>query len=253
MTDPTARTAIVTGGSSGIGEATVDLLSSSGYRVVAIGRNKNRLASVVAGHQNVYAVRGDLSTRAGTRAAIEEAAKILGPIDLLVNSAGVLGPIASVETLTESNWDHVLDVNLRSPITATATVVPYLSDGASVVNVASVNAIQAEPNLAPYGVSKAAVAAFTKYAAADLARRGVRVNAVLPGWVRTPLSEGPFKEAGIANAEISTNYLQRAAEPGEIASVIMFLASGAAKFVTGECLVVDGGHWIYSRDLGPAT
>lgn len=243
----------MTGGSSGIGAAVVVQLRTDGYDVIAVGRDEERLTALTRSDHGVRTFRADLSSAEGNRAMVAHAAATFGRVDLLVNAAGILGPVAGLASISEHDWDEVLATNLRGPITATTAMLPHLAHGSSVVNVSSVNAIQAEPALASYIVTKAALAAFTKAAAADLAPRGIRVNAVLPGWVMTPLVEGTFAEAGIEGGRISTNFLGRAAQPREIASVIAFLASDGASFMTGECVVIDGGHWIYSRDLLPAA
>jgi meso-butanediol dehydrogenase / (S,S)-butanediol dehydrogenase / diacetyl reductase len=247
------KTAVVTGGSSGIGAATAIALEEAGYLVTVIGRNRARLEALASARSGVTAQVADLSTAEGNRAAIDEAALRAGGIDVLVNAAGILGDPLALPEIPDRTWDDVLNTNLRGPIAATTAAIPHLSRGGAVVNVSSVNAIQAEPNMAPYGVSKAGLSAFTKFAAADLAPHGVRVNAVLPGWVRTAMTARYFQEAGIIDGRITTNFLGRAAEPAEIAGVIAFLASDAASYITGECLVADGGHWIYSRDLTPPT
>lgn len=246
--------AIVTGGSSGIGAATAVLLARSGYTVTALGRDEARLAEVADTAPGIRPLVADLSTPAGARAAVVEAAERAGRLDVLVNAHGILGEPTPLEDLSDDQWDFVLATNLRGPIATTTAAIPYLkTTRGSVVNVSSINAIQAEPWMAPYGVSKAAISGFTKYAAADLAPYGIRVNAVLPGWVRTPMAVGFFEEAGVLDAPMDTNFQQRAAEPSELAAVIAFLASPQASYVTGECLVADGGHWINMRALAPVS
>lgn len=245
--------AIVTGGSSGIGAATARLLADEGYRVVAVGRDADRLGEVAAHSPRIAVHAADLSSPAGAREAIAAIAAEHGRIDVLVNAHGVLGEPAPLEEISDELWDHVLGTNLRGPIATTTAAIPHLkATRGCVVNVSSINAIQAEPWMAPYGVSKAAISGFTKYAAADLAQHGIRVNAVLPGWVRTPMALPWFEEAGVLDGPMATNFQQRAAEPIELAQVIAFLASDRASYITGECLVADGGHWINMRPLAPA-
>lgn len=245
--------AIVTGGSSGIGAATVTLLAELGYTVTALGRDVGRLEGVASSSAGITPRQADLSTPAGAREAIRTSGDAVGRIDVLVNAHGILGDPAPLADITDEQWDLMLSTNLRGPIATTTAAIPFLkASRGAVVNVSSINAIQAEMQMAPYGVSKAAVSGFTKYAAADLAPFGIRVNAVLPGWVRTPMAIPFFEEAGVLDAPMDTNFMQRAAEPVEIAQVIAFLASSQASYVTGECVVADGGHWINMRSLAPA-
>lgn len=247
-------TAVVTGGSSGIGEATAALLAARGYEVTIIGRNESRIARVSAIDDRIDGVVADLSDPGAARQTISEIGDRTGSISVLVNAHGILGTPTPLERISDQQWDEMLSTNLRGPITTTTAAVPYLrAAGGSVVNVSSINAIQAEPWMAPYGVAKAALVGFTKYAAADLAPYGIRVNAVLPGWVRTPMAIPYFEEAGVLDAPVTTNFQQRAAEPRELAEVIAFLASPAASYVTGECVVADGGHWINMRELAPVA
>lgn len=253
MTETMQRVALVTGGSSGIGRATAELLASDGDQVVIVGRDVTRLADVAAGSPRISTIRADLAERDEPKRVVEQVVDEFGQLDVLVNAHGILGRPAPLEDVTEDEWDDMLDTNLRAPIRlVTAAVGPLSARSGCVVNVGSINAIQAEPWMAPYGVSKGAIATFTKYAAADLADRGVRVNAVLPGWVRTPMAMPYFEEAGVVVGPMATNFQKRAAEPDELARVIAFLASSSASFITGECLVADGGHWINMRELARA-
>ncbi len=251
MTDN--KVAIVTGGSSGIGAATATLLAERGYRVAAIGRNEKRLAQVASGSDLITPFTADLSNLETARQTITQIGEHFGQIDLLVNAHGILGDPAEFHEFDDSVWQLFIDTNLRAPIVTSGAAVPFLKKTkGAIVNVSSINAIQAEPQNAPYGVTKAAISGFTKYAAADLAPYGIRVNAVLPGWVRTPMAIPFFEEAGILDKPVSFNFMQRPAQPEEIAKVIAFLGSSEASFMTGENLVADGGHWINMRELAAA-
>jgi NAD(P)-dependent dehydrogenase (short-subunit alcohol dehydrogenase family) len=249
--------AFVTGGTSGIGLATARLLSERGYAVAVCGRDRQRLDRAAHELPGGYAVRVDLASWEDATAAVADVVSTLGRLDVLVNAHGVVGKPGPVADLPAAEWRHLLDTNLMGAIATTVAAVPALRrTRGAVVHVASISAIQASPGTAPYGVSKAGLVAFTKHAAADLAEFGIRVNAVLPGWVRTPPAVAYFEEIGLPGGPTDANFLRRVAEPAEIAEVIAFLASPKASYVTGEALVADGGEWIKMSDAEsgrPAT
>jgi meso-butanediol dehydrogenase/(S,S)-butanediol dehydrogenase/diacetyl reductase len=252
MVSNIARVALITGGSSGIGLATAQVLTDRGYDVAICGRDPDKLEWAATESGAKLTVRADLSVRAEAIASVEKVVSKLGRLDVLVNAHGILGEPTPLADLLPEQWDTMLDTNLRGPIWVTTAAISALKETkGSIVNVSSVNAIQAEPSMAPYGVAKAALVGFTKYAAADLAPFGIRVNVVLPGWVYTPMAMPYFAEAGIVEGRMSTNYMGRAAAPREIAEVIAFLASPAASFMTGSEIVADGGQWIKMAELGP--
>jgi meso-butanediol dehydrogenase/(S,S)-butanediol dehydrogenase/diacetyl reductase len=253
------RVAIVTGGSSGIGKATASWLLTRGYRVAICARDADRLerarAELTARARHpgsLVAESADVSNPAHAARFVATTEDRFGRVDALVNAHGVVGGQQAIVDTTPAEWRSVLDVNLMGPIQMTVAAIPALAAArGAVVNVASINAIQGEPAMAPYGVSKAALVAFTKYAAVELANHGIRVNAVLPGWVVTPMSRPFFEEAKLLGKPIATNLLGRAANPEELAAVIGFLVSGDAAYITGECLVADGGQSIQLAPLRP--
>ncbi len=252
MTASDPRVALITGGSRGIGFATAERFLSGGYRVVicasneeAVGEAAQRLGDRAAG------VSADLSRPEEARAAVRAVIDLTGRIDALVNCHGVLPEPQAVPEISDETWRRTIDVNLLGPIATTTAAAPHLQcTGGSIVNVSSVNAIVAERDTAPYGVTKAAIAAFTRFAAVDLGELyGVRVNAVLPGWVNTDMSRPHAKAAGVSPNDVSVNILRRFARPEEIADAIFFLCSEQSTFITGECLVIDGGQSVLTRDL----
>lgn len=241
--------ALVTGGTSGIGLATARLLSERGHAIAVCGRDRQRLDRAVRELPLAHAVRADLASWEAASAVVDEVVSTFGRLDVLVNAHGVIGTPGPLAELPSGEWDHVLGTNLMGPIATTVAAVPALrGTRGAVVHVASTSAIQAAPQTAPYGVSKAGLVAFTKHAAADLAEFGIRVNAVLPGWVRTPPAAAYFEEIGMPEGPRDGNFLGRVAEPAEIAEVIAFLASPKASFLTGEAVVADGGDWIKMAD-----
>ena len=244
--------ALVTGGSSGIGKATARLLSSEGYLVAICGRDLERLHTAASELGDVHLIQADVADPDDAQRAVDETVATFGRLDALVVAHGVLGEPAPLEDLTREQWREVIETNLMGPVwTTTAAIKPLKQTHGSIVHVASINAIQSEPWMAPYGTSKAGLVGFTKYAAADLAEFGIRVNAVLPGWVRTPMATPWFEEAGVVDQPMATNYMTRPAEPAELAQVIAFLVSSRASFMTGSAVVADGGHWIKMQELRP--
>ena len=247
--------AIVTGGSSGIGRATVAVLVGQGYRVVACARGADRLGEVEREHDpdRVAAFACDVGDRSAADAAVAFALARFGRLDTVVCAAGVIGSFQPIAELDAAGWDEVLRTNLMGPIHFTTAAIPALRGrGGSIVIVSSVNAHQAERVMAPYGVSKAGLVNFTMCAALECAADRIRVNCVAPGWVMTPMAEPFFKEAGLVDVPVAFNMLQRPARPDEIASVIAFLAGDGASFMTGTTVVADGGMITQMATLRPA-
>ncbi|KKF02586.1 SDR family oxidoreductase [Mycolicibacterium obuense] len=250
------KVALVTGAGSGIGLATAQRLSADGYAVAAIGRSAAKLDDALASLANsdaAVAISADLSDPARARSAVTECVHRFGRLDVLVNAHGILGTMKPLRELTDAQVLEAVSTNLLGPVALTAAAAQYLSSTrGAVVNVVSINALQAEPCAVPYGISKSGLLGFTKYAAVELGPAGVRVNAVLPGWVATPMVREIFEDEDLVGRPLSTNLAQRPAEPHEIASVIAFLASEQASFMNGACVVADGGQVIALAPLAAA-
>ena len=247
------RTVLVTGASSGIGRATARALGSEGANVIAAGRRRDRLDAVVqeiesAGGKAV-AVTGDAREEAAGTAWVKAAVEKFGGLDGLVNAAGVIGNGSIVDT-APAEWDRVMDSNLRSVWLITRAAAPELiKRKGSVVNVSSVASIRPYANLAAYCVSKAAVDMLTRCSALDLAPHGVRVNAVNPGVVVTELhtvSNAIADYEAFLERGKSTHPIGRVGQPQEIASLILFLLSDDAGWITGATHSIDGGRALSS-------
>lgn len=249
----TEAVAVVTGGGNGIGAATCLRLAEDGASVVAVDRDGAAAESTASDVETrtegeAMAVTADVSDESAVRrlaAAVEER---FGRVDVLVNNAAVRVEPRPVTEADEASWDRIVGVNLKGAAFCAKHLVPLMTDGGSVVNVASNGAAVARPNWSQYDATKGAVVSMTKDMACDHAADGVRVNAVSPGWVITdyhlPDDEEEarrFFEEKTAPHPDGPGVLKRAAAPEEVADAIRFLASEEASFVTATNLPVDGG------------
>jgi len=237
------RIAVVSGGASGIGLAAAARLQRDGARVVLLDRDESALLRA-AGETGAVPMRLDVSDRAAAADVVERIEAEHGPIAVLVTAAGVLDPPRPPERITEQAWARTFAVNLDGTriLCELAGGRMAARGGGSIVTVASVAALEPGP-LVIYGPAKAAVVALTKALAGAWGRRGVRVNAVAPGYVRTPalergLSVGAVEESRLARSTA----LGRLTTAEEVAAAIAFLASDAAAAITGIVLPVDAGH-----------
>jgi 2-hydroxycyclohexanecarboxyl-CoA dehydrogenase len=240
------RIALVTGGASGIGAATVRRLAAEGARVAVADLDVGG-ARDVAGEVDGLAVELDVADAASVRAGVNAAEQALGPVDVLVNNAGS-DRFAYFVNTDEALWDFVLGVNLRGTIAVTHAVLDGMQrrGGGAIVNVASEAGRVGSQGSVVYSAAKAGVIGFTRAVARESSRFGVRVNAVAPGPVDTPLLNAAPAELGelgerLRQGMIDATLMRRIGQPEEVAAVIAFLARADASFVTGQTVNVSGG------------
>jgi NAD(P)-dependent dehydrogenase (short-subunit alcohol dehydrogenase family) len=241
------RTAVVTGGSSGIGRAMAVALGRAGATVVVVARREAPMAEVVAelrGHGGqAHAISADLADRAAVKAVAAKIIAAYGEPDVLVNSAAVnLRP--PLDRLTDDDWDVTLAANLTAPFLLGQAFGPRMAarGWGRIINVVSQQAFRAYGNSGAYGVSKAGLVALTRSQAEAWSRSGVCCNAVAPGVVHTPLTEEVFADPAKVSAHAARTMIGRNGVPEDFAGCAVYLASRASGAVTGQTLFVDGGY-----------
>lgn len=242
--DLTGRVAVVTGASSGLGDGFARTLAAAGATVVAAARRLDRLEKLAIDVPGLVPVECDVTRDADRRRLVAIAAEINGGIDVLVNNAGMPGPPDAL-TETSEQWQSILDLNLTAGVRlAVATVQGLPPDrGASIINISSVVGLVSTAPIggAGYAASKAAVIGVTRELAGQWGRRGVRVNALVPGWFDTEMTDGLFTNEKSAGWVRRNTMLGRGGRDGEVDGALLFLASDASSYVTGHVLTVDGG------------
>lgn len=235
--------ALITGAAAGIGAATAEEFVRLGWRVVIADKEPDRVEPALRDDPNIRVVFMDVADQVSVDTGIDQAIQEMGCIDALINNAGIQ-QWSSLKDFDPATWQKVLSVNLYGTLHCMSTVCRHMMERESgaIVNVVSINAQRGAPKRGPYSASKAAVSAITRTAAVEFAPYGIRVNAVGPGYVATPMMKAYIDQGHIDEERILSRIpIGRMAKPGEIASAIAFLASPAASYVTGQVLFVDGG------------
>ena len=244
------KVAVVTGGASGIGKEACLLLAKEGAKVAVIDMDDSgaSVAAEISRTGNAIFIKLDVTDEASVEKAFAEVKKKFGKLDILVNNAGITGVRKPTHEITEEEWDLVMDVNVKGVFYCTKHAVPYMlaAGKGSIINIASVIGMVAYAAAPAYVASKAAVRLMSKADALVYAKDRIRVNAIIPGYVWTPLIENALKAKGDVDAGKKAlealHPVGHLGEPLDIAYGILYLASDESKFVTGSDLVIDGGY-----------
>jgi NAD(P)-dependent dehydrogenase (short-subunit alcohol dehydrogenase family) len=242
------KVAIVTGASSGIGFATAKLFAREGAKVVVAARRRAELAALVAGIAaeggEAVAVPGDVRHEAFAAELVDTAVRRFGGLDVAFNNAGAIGPMGPTQDVSAEGWAETLETNLTSAFYAAKHQVPAMlarGAGSLIFTSTFVGYISGMPGMAAYAASKAGLIGLTRALAVELGARGVRVNALLPGGVDTPMGRAVANTPEMLAFVASLHAVKRIATPEEIAPSVLYLASDASSFTTGSAFLVDGG------------
>ncbi len=251
------KVAIVTGAGSGIGRAIALRFAQEGARVVLVDRDQaggaKTLGLMAAAGGDAHLVVADVSRGSDTERLVDEAVRVFGRLDTLINNAAVLIPKA-VPELSEEEWDYVVGVNLKGVFLCSKQAILCFrrqGRGGTIVNMASVNSFYAEGGIAAYCAAKGGVQQLTRAMAIDHSAEGIRINCICPGWIDTPINAAYFADPAARAFADKLHAIGRIGQPAEVAAVAAFLVSDDASFVTGASIVADGGFSAgLSRQIG---
>ncbi|WP_127128777.1 SDR family NAD(P)-dependent oxidoreductase [Georgenia sp. SYP-B2076] len=247
LLDFTDKVVLITGAATGMGRATALKFGAQGARVV-VGDRDARGAETVqlieeAGGTGLF-VEADVTEEDSVAALVDAATDTYGRLDAAWNNAGVLPATKPLAEMTLDDWHRTIAVDLTGVFLSLKYEIAYMAEhgGGSIINTASVAGVIADPGMAPYVAAKHGVIGLTRAAAVDYARQGIRVNAVAPGLVNTPLTQRWLDDPEMRETVVAGSQMRRAADPSEIAGIVLYLASDLATFATGGVFTVDGGQ-----------
>lgn len=236
------KVAIVTGAGQGIGKGIAKMLAAEGCHIVVSDMNEETCAEVAREVEalgvKALAVRCDVSSKAEVADLFAKTKEHFGRLDVLVNNAGVY-PFLAFESMEEADWDHIMDVNLKSVFLCSKEAVKMLQSGGRIISISSIASLVGFEGLAHYCASKSGINGFTRVLALELAKRNITVNAVAPGVITTPGTTEWTEEA--KKQTLAMIPAARQGTPEDIGSAVVFLASATSSYITGQVIVVDGG------------
>ena len=245
------RVAIITGGGSGIGQTSAILFAKEGAKIVVVDINENNGLDTIDkiksnGGESCF-IKTDVSDVKDVKNSIKYAVDQYSKIDVLFNNAGIVKPMPFLE-ISETQWDKVLNTNLKSMFLYTKYATPYLKKTrGNIINNSSISGVIVTPNFLDYSVAKAGVIHLTKASAIELTKMKIRVNCIAPGAVNTPmldeLAKNPFATTSIRSANYKLT-MNRTSTSDEIANIALFLASSDSSFITGQTIIADGGYTV---------
>ena len=234
------KVAVVTGASSGIGLTCAEAMSEAGARVVLVGRDAERLAACAGRCGTSHVVAVDLTAAEAPQRIVDETIEAFGALTTLLHMAGIFLPMPLTDAPLE-DFDEQWRVNVRAPYALTKAALPHLAPDSSVIFVSSIAGQVAFPNSAAYCATKGAIEQLTKALAVELAPAGIRVNAIAPGNIRTPMNEELLKDPAYEQMYLDGTPYGRVGLVEDVAPLAVFLASDAARYIHGESILVDGG------------
>ena len=247
------KSLLVTGGASGIGAGIAERFSEAGYAVAVFDRNPagaDEVSRQLRRRGPAISIHGGVNEPADAERAVIATIEAFGSIDALANNAGIEIP-GTVTSLSIEQWDRLLGVNLRGAFLFSKYAIPQMKRGSSIVNISSVHAFAGYTDSAAYDSSKAGLLGLTRAMALDHGPSGIRINAVCPGYIQTPLMDQwlntvPDREAALREV-LKSHPLGRIGTPRDVAEAVLFLSSEAAGFITGTYLVVDGAMTVAGK------
>lgn len=246
MFELTNKVAIVTGGTSGIGEAIAKLYAKSGAKVVVVGRNQDRGEAIISDIKKdkgeAKFVKTDVTSNEEIKRCVDQVISAYGTIDILVNGAGIHDKYHNVLETSEEDFDKLMKINLKGAFLMAKAVLPTMLEKGKgkIINIGSQGTFVAGPGGAAYVTSKHAIFGLTKQIAYDFGKKGIQSNLIAPGFIETPMTEG------IDDERLKDIPAQRAGKPEEVASMALYLASDTSDYAQGAAFTIDGG-WTVGR------